>query len=121
MLKTGATVTLRTELYAAFADIIEGKVVKRSKHDLMWQSKDATALFLEALESSGYLPTRVGNVPVEPGERVPAFYIAEHTAYDTTCRSTSAGEQSGAFQFANRWSSGTGWHGLSRRPLPEGG
>jgi len=80
-LKTGAPVTLRTKLYSAFADIIEGKFVKRSKHDLMWQSKDATALFLEALESTGYLPTRVGKVPVEPGERVPAFYVAECTAY----------------------------------------
>jgi len=71
----------RTDLRAAFADIIEGRVVKRSRHDLTWQSEDATLLFLDALREHGYLPTRVADVPVEPGERVPAFTLLDSTAY----------------------------------------
>ena len=71
----------RTELCAAFADIISGRVVKRSRHDLTWKSEDATPLFLDALREHGYSPTHVADVPVQPGERVPAFAILERTAY----------------------------------------
>jgi hypothetical protein len=70
-----------TELYAAFSDIIDGKVVKRSRHDLTWNSEDATPLFLDALGEHGYRATRVADVSVQPGERVPAFTLLERTAY----------------------------------------
>jgi hypothetical protein len=73
--------TIHTELHAAFAAIIQGRIVKRSRHELTWQSEDATPLFLDALGEHGYHPARVAEVAVQPGERVPAFTLLDRTAY----------------------------------------
>ena len=43
--------------------------------------KDLSLDFLDALQRHGYRPMLVQDVAVEPGERVPAFYIDEATAY----------------------------------------
>ncbi len=64
-----------------FADIIEGKTVKRSKHDLQWERRDVSTEFIQALRERGYTPTVVARVEIAPGERVPAFYIDEGFAY----------------------------------------
>jgi hypothetical protein len=69
------------DLRAVFAEIIAGKTVKRSVHELRWGSRDVTLEFVNALEESGYRAATVANTPVLPGERVPAFYIEEGTAY----------------------------------------
>ena len=69
------------ELRAVFAEIIAGKTVKRSVHELRWGTRDVTLEFVDALTDAGYLPTTVAQVPVIPGERVPAFFIEEGTAY----------------------------------------
>jgi hypothetical protein len=71
----------RSALDAAFEDIITGKGVHRSKHELTLERKDVTYQFLAALKRHGYLPTTVADVEVQPGERVPAFFIKESTAY----------------------------------------
>jgi hypothetical protein len=65
----------------ALADIIEGKNVKRSRHDLSWGKKDCTDLFVEVLLEKGFRPCNVAEVEVVPGERVPAFYLLEGTAF----------------------------------------
>ena len=65
----------------ALRAIVEGKIVKRSRHDLHHQGKDLTPVFLEELEKQGYHPTTVGESNVQPGERVPAFFIEDGTAY----------------------------------------
>jgi hypothetical protein len=70
-------VTLRE----ALREIVEGKNVKRGKHDLRWDSHDLVPLFREVLRECGYTPITVNEAPVQPGERVPAFHILGHIAY----------------------------------------
>lgn len=65
----------------ALREIIEGKIVKRAKHPLVHEGIDLTDVFISELEQSGYRSTTVGNVDVEPEERVPAFYIEDGVAY----------------------------------------
>jgi hypothetical protein len=74
-------VSSRRELREAFSDIIEGRTVKRSKHILLWESRDVSSEFIKALDEHGYLPMRVQDADVQPGERVPAFVIQDATAY----------------------------------------
>jgi|ERR1043166_701408 hypothetical protein len=65
----------------AFRSIIEGKIVKRVKHELVHEGKDLTVLFIEELKTKNYQPSTVGKVNANPGERVPAFYLDGATAY----------------------------------------
>ena len=71
----------RQQLREVLGDIIEGRIVKRTKHDLRWNNENVSGEFVEALERSGYSPMAVQDVRVEPGERVPAFYVENGTAY----------------------------------------
>lgn len=71
----------RDELREIFSDIIGGRSVKRSVHELRWGKRDVTLEFVEVLKESGYRPTTVADVPAAPGERVPAFFIGNGTAY----------------------------------------
>jgi hypothetical protein len=68
-------------LREVMADIIEGRIVKRGRHELRWELHDLSSDFADALQSNGYVPTLVQDVAVEPGERVPAFFIEQGTAY----------------------------------------
>ena len=68
-------------LREALREIVEGKNIKRSTHDLRWDSHDLVPLFREVLQESGYTPTTVNETTVQPGERVPAFPILGHIAY----------------------------------------
>jgi hypothetical protein len=65
----------------ALLDIIEGRLVKRAKHDLQWDLRDFSAEFITVLHERGYVPTTVEEVQVQPGRRVPAFYLDSGTAY----------------------------------------
>ncbi len=69
------------EVRAALAEIIEGRVVKRSRHQLKLDGRDVTFEFMELLRARSYLPMLVRDVPAEPGERVPAFFVEDGTAY----------------------------------------
>jgi hypothetical protein len=71
----------RARLAEVFRDIIEGKTVKRAKHELLWEGREVAPLFIETLQQMGYQPLTVQRVPVSPGERVPAFYIEDACAY----------------------------------------
>ena len=62
-------------------DIVEGKIVKRSKHELIFDGRDVTSLFIETLQQHLFLPLTVADVKIEPGERIPAFYIEQNIAY----------------------------------------
>lgn len=73
--------TPQEELREVLKDVIEGRIVKRAKHDLVWESRDVTLQFIDLLVEQGYASTIVQNVTVQPGERVPAFYIDGTTAY----------------------------------------
>ena len=70
-----------TQLNGVFTDIIEGKIVKRSKHELRWEGRDVSTEFTRALHAHGYDPTIVALIDIHPGERVPAFYIDDGYAY----------------------------------------
>ena len=65
----------------ALCDIIEGKTVKRSKHELHHEGRNLTSLFIEELENLGYRCTTVDKVKAQPGERVPAFHIEDGVAH----------------------------------------
>ena len=73
--------TPQRKIRDALRDIIEGKIVKRSTHELVYAGKDLTQEFIEELRRSGYLPTTVAEVDVQPGERVPAFTIEGTSAH----------------------------------------
>ena len=62
-------------------DIIDGTIVKRSKHLLVYNGTNVTPLFLEELQRKNFLPLRVDEIEIEKGERVPAFYVEHNTAY----------------------------------------
>ena len=69
------------KLREALGDIIEGKNVKRIRHELRYEGNDIAELFIEELARHDYHPTTVEKVNVQPGERVPAFYIQDGVAY----------------------------------------
>jgi len=62
-------------LRAVFDEIIAGRTVKRARHELSWGRGDLSLEFIDALREHGYLPGIVKEIPVEPGERVPAFFV----------------------------------------------
>jgi hypothetical protein len=69
------------DLESLFADIIAGRTVKRARHELVWETRDVTLDFVESLRAHGYRSSTVGGVEIRPGERVPAFYIQDNTAW----------------------------------------
>lgn len=69
------------ELQEVLKDIIEGRIVKRAKHDLTWETRDVSIQFIDVLAGEGYIPAIVKGIDIQPGERVPAFYIDGTTAY----------------------------------------
>ena len=69
------------DIRAALKEIIEGRNVKRSRHDLHIEGINLAPLFLEMLLELHYLPATVSDTPVSRGERVPAFYIADGVAH----------------------------------------
>jgi hypothetical protein len=70
-----------TELQTLFNDIIEGKIVKRSRHELQWETRDLSLDFADALQRAGYRQTLVAQVEITPGQRVPAFCLENGVAY----------------------------------------
>lgn len=73
--------TDRKRLQEAFDDVITGVGAKRAKVDLLFDGKDLTNAFIEALDRNGYKRGTVEAINIQPGERVPAFYIENVTAY----------------------------------------
>ena len=72
---------LEKKLRDALKEIINGKSVKRSKHELLFGGVDVSNVFIEELNKKNYLPVTVGDVACEQGMRVPAFFIEETNAY----------------------------------------
>ncbi len=72
---------IQENLEQALEDIIEGRIVKRSQHQLLFDGQPVTELFLSLLERHRYDPRLVKDIIIEPGERIPAFFIRDHTAY----------------------------------------
>jgi hypothetical protein len=68
------------ELSDALDDLILGRGVARGRHSLLWRDRLVTAEFEERLARNGFEPTTVRDVPIEPGEKMPAFYLHGGTA-----------------------------------------
>ncbi len=62
-------------------DLADGRSVKRARHSLIVDGHDYTGEFIRVLQELGYIPVTVADTPVEPGERIPAFYIKDSVAY----------------------------------------
>ena len=71
---------LEKKLRDAFKEIIDGKSVKRSKHELVFGGIDVSNVFIEEMYRKNYVSTTVGDVVCEQGRRVPAFTIEESFA-----------------------------------------
>ncbi len=69
------------ELLEALSDIVHGRSVKRAKHELIFEGNDITGPFIQTLTGHHYLPSTVDRIIIQPGERVPAFFIERDTAY----------------------------------------
>lgn len=69
------------ELLEALSDIVHGRTVKRAKHELIFEGNDITTTFIETLVRHHYLPSTVDRITIQPGERVPAFFIENNIAY----------------------------------------
>lgn len=65
----------------ALRAIIEGRRVKRARHDLVHDGMDLSGMFIEELMLNGYLPTTVADVDAQAGQRVPAFLVEDRVAY----------------------------------------
>lgn len=73
--------TPKQEIQDAFVEIIEGRNVKRVRHSLHYEGIDWSGSFIETLEKLGYLPATVDDIAMRPGERVPAFLVADGVAF----------------------------------------
>ncbi|MGB9591201.1 MAG: hypothetical protein ACP5US_07110 [Candidatus Kryptoniota bacterium] len=69
------------EIIRALDDIIDGKIVNRSMHRLVYDGRDVSQSFIERLIQRNYLPMRVEEISVNSGERVPAFVVRDVVAY----------------------------------------
>jgi hypothetical protein len=73
--------SFQTGLREVLRDVVNGRVVKRSKHELTWETRDVSLEFVEVLKEAGYTQVIVEDVHVQPGERVPAFFLEDGIAY----------------------------------------
>jgi hypothetical protein len=77
---SGVSSGVDVSLLSALRDLAAGRGVKRGRHELRDGDQDRSDLFLEALRLEGFEPTRVRDVEVAVGERVPAFLVREGRA-----------------------------------------
>ena len=68
-------------LDAAFSDFITGRGVERVKLELTIEGRSVVQEFLIALEMHNFAAGTVAGTLVQPGERVPAFFIKDSTAF----------------------------------------
>lgn len=68
-------------LEAAFSDFITGQGVERVKLELTIEGRSVVREFLAALETHKFLAATVAGTLVQPGERIPAFFIKDSTAF----------------------------------------
>ena len=68
------------QIAEAFDDIILGRGVKRSIHDLTYNNQLYVQLFIERLQIYKFFPHSVKDINIEVGFRIPAFLIKNHQA-----------------------------------------
>jgi hypothetical protein len=70
-----------SDLTEALLNLIRGNGVRRGSHQLLLDETDATPLFIELLLEEKFELARIEEIAIEPGERVPAFYLEKGTAH----------------------------------------
>jgi len=70
-----------SQIEEAFSDIILGNGVKRSVHNLVFNTIDYSDLFINCLKIHTFLPIPLKNTKLEIGVRYPGFYIENSVAY----------------------------------------
>ena len=65
----------------SLTEFILGRGAKREQLDLVLDGRDLSGLFKTVLGEHGYRPASVGDIPVQPGERVPAFLVEDRRAH----------------------------------------
>src|SRR6266540_27111 len=68
------------ELAGALDDLILGRGVGRGRHSLLYRGRLARAEFEERLLANGFRPVTVREVPIKPGEKIPAFHLHDDFA-----------------------------------------
>jgi hypothetical protein len=68
-------------LRESLTEVALGRGVKRTRHDLIVDGIDYTEQFIDILTIHGFQPVSVAGADLEPGERIPAFYVHDATAY----------------------------------------
>ena len=71
---------MEPELAAALDDLILGRGVARGRHELTHRGRQVAAELTERLVANGFVPTTVREAAIEPGERIPAFYLHDDLA-----------------------------------------
>lgn len=71
----------KTEVHEAMRNLIRGTGVRRGTHPLTLDGADVTTLFLELLCEEGFQLLAVEEIAIEPGQRVPAFYVEAGVAH----------------------------------------
>lgn len=68
---------MEKELSDALDDLVLGRGVARGRHELRYRDRLVREEFLERLRANGFRPLTVREAEIEPGEKVPAFYLDE--------------------------------------------
>jgi hypothetical protein len=63
------------ELVETLDDLILGRGVARGRHSLRWKGRLVAPELEERLAANGFAKTTVRDSAIEPGERIPAFYV----------------------------------------------
>jgi hypothetical protein len=63
------------DLSDALDDLILGRGVARGRHELTHRGRPVKEEFLERLQAHGFRPMTVREAAIEPGEKIPAFYV----------------------------------------------
>ena len=69
------------DLTQALLNLIRGSGVRRGSHQLLLDETDVTPLFIELLLEEKFELARIEEIAIEPGERVPAFYLEKGIAH----------------------------------------
>jgi hypothetical protein len=66
---------MERDLADALDDLILGRGVARGRHSLRWKGRLVGAELEERLAANGFSKTTVREAAIEPGEKIPAFYL----------------------------------------------
>ena len=66
---------MEPELSDALDDLILGRGVARGRHSLRWKGRLVASELEERLVANGFARTTVRDAAIEPGEKIPAFYL----------------------------------------------